>query len=152
MRCAGRAYAHAQVLQAQGLGVPLSLAIIDLDHFKAVNDSLGHAGGDQVLKAFAAAATSVLRGQDRLGRWGGEEWLLVLPGTAVEELPAVFERLRTRFATASVEGLAGPHGCTFSMGAAQLGTRIAGLDELIAEADLQLYRAKHEGRNRLCTA
>ncbi len=151
-RRAVRAYAHAQVLQAQGLGVPLSLAIIDLDHFKAVNDSLGHAGGDQVLKAFAAAATSVLRGQDRLGRWGGEEWLLVLPGTAVEELPAVFERLRTRFATASVEGLAGPHGCTFSMGAAQLGTRIAGLDELIAEADLQLYRAKHEGRNRLCTA
>ena len=151
-RRAVRAYAHAQVQQAQGLGVHLSLAIIDLDHFKAVNDSLGHSGGDQVLRAFAAAATSVLRGQDRLGRWGGEEWLLVLPGTAVEELPAVFERLRTRFAAASVEGLAGPHGCTFSMGAAQLGTRIMGLDELIAEADRQLYRAKHEGRNRLCTA
>lgn len=150
-RRAVRAYADAQVQQAQRLGVPLALAIIDLDHFKAVNDSLGHSGGDSVLRAFASAATSVLRGQDRLGRWGGEEWLLVLPGTAVDELPAVFERLRTRFAAAPVAGRQGPHGCTFSMGAAQMGDRITDLDELIAEADRQLYRAKQQGRNRLCT-
>ncbi len=94
-RRAVRAYAEAQVQQAQRLGVPLALAIIDLDHFKAVNDALGHAGGDCILRAFASAATGVLRGQDRLGRWGGEEWLLVLPGTAVDELPAVFDRLRS---------------------------------------------------------
>ncbi len=151
-RRAVRAYADAQVQQARRLGVPLALAIIDLDHFKAVNDSLGHAGGDSVLRAFASAATSVLRGQDRLGRWGGEEWLLVLPGTAVDELPAVFDRLRARFAAARAEGREGPHGCTFSMGAAQLGDRITELDELIAEADRQLYRAKQQGRDRLCMA
>ena len=151
-RRAVRAYAQAQVLQAQRLGLPLVLAVVDLDHFKQVNDRLGHAGGDAVLRAFAQAATAVLRGQDRLGRWGGEEWLLVLPGTALAEVPAIFERLRTRFAATPAEAIAGPHGCTFSMGAARLGPDMAGLDELIAEADRQLYRAKHEGRDRLCTA
>lgn len=151
-RRAVRAYAQAQVHQAQRLGVPLALAIIDLDHFKAFNDTWGHSGGDSVLRAFAHAANNVLRGQDRLGRWGGEEWLLVLPGTAVDELPAVFERLRTRFAATAADGVSGPHGCTFSMGAAQLSADAADLDALIAEADRQLYRAKNEGRNRLCTA
>jgi diguanylate cyclase (GGDEF)-like protein len=147
-----RAYAQAQVHQAQRLGVPLALAVIDLDHFKLFNDTWGHSGGDSVLRAFATAATSVLRGQDRLGRWGGEEWLLVLPGTAVDEMPAVFERLRKKFAATPAEGVTGPHGCTFSMGAAQLSADAADLDALIAEADRQLYLAKNEGRDRLCTA
>ena len=151
-RRAVRAYAQAQVHQAQRLGVPLALAVIDLDHFKLFNDTWGHSGGDSVLRAFATAATSVLRGQDRLGRWGGEEWLLVLPGTAVDEMPAVFERLRKKFAATTAEGVTGPHGCTFSMGAAQLNADAADLDALIAEADRQLYRAKNEGRDRLCTA
>lgn len=150
-RRAVRAYALAQVHQAQRLGVPLALAIIDLDHFKVINDTWGHSGGDSVLRAFAGAATGVLRGQDRLGRWGGEEWLLVLPGTAVDELPAVFERLRARFAATPADGVAGAHGCSFSMGAAQLDADAPDLDALIAEADRQLYRAKREGRDRLCT-
>ncbi len=149
-RRAVTAYAQAQFEQAQRLGVPLTLALLDLDHFKHVNDTLGHAGGDAVLRALAAAARSVLRGQDRLGRWGGEEWLLVMPGTGADEVPAVFERLRSRFAAMSAEGIDGAHGCTFSMGAAAFTPQTGSLDDLVAECDRQLYRAKQSGRDRLC--
>ena len=151
-RRAVTAYAQAQFDQAQRLGVPLTLALIDLDHFKRVNDTLGHAAGDAVLRALAQAAQEVLRGQDRLGRWGGEEWLLVMPGTAAAEVPAVFERLRQCFATTPAEGLEGAHGCSFSMGAAALTADTGSLDALIAQCDHQLYRAKQEGRDRLCFA
>jgi diguanylate cyclase (GGDEF)-like protein len=146
------AYAQAQFEQAQHLGVPLTLALLDLDHFKRVNDTLGHAAGDAVLRALVAAAKGVLRGQDRLGRWGGEEWLLVMPGTEAAEVQAVFDRLRQRFAATAADGIDGAHGCTFSMGAAPLRAQIATLDELLAACDRQLYRAKQEGRDRLCFA
>ncbi len=145
------AYALAQCAQAHKLGAPLSVAMLDLDHFKRVNDSLGHAGGDAVLRALVAAARGVLRGQDKLGRWGGEEWLLVMPGTAVAELPALFDRLRTAFANTPAEGVAGAHGCSFSMGGAQLQADAANLDALVAAADRQLYRAKADGRDCLRT-
>jgi diguanylate cyclase (GGDEF)-like protein len=148
-RRAVKAYALAQFEQARRLGVPLTLAMIDLDHFKRVNDSLGHAGGDAVLRALPTAAENVLRGQDRLGRWGGEEWLLVMPGTSVDEVPAVFERLRQRFALTPADGTEGAHGCTFSMGSAELTPQIGSLDALIAACDQHLYRAKQEGRDRL---
>lgn len=151
-RRAVTAYAQAQFDQAQRLGVPLTLALIDLDHFKRVNDTLGHAAGDAVLRALAQAAQGVLRGQDRLGRWGGEEWLLVMPGTAAAEVPAVFERLRSRFAATAADGIAGAHGCTFSMGAAAMTAHTGSLDALVEECDRQLYRAKQEGRDRLCFA
>ena len=151
-RRAVTAYAQAQFQQARRLGVPLSVAMIDLDHFKQVNDSLGHAGGDAVLRALVAAARKVLRGQDRLGRWGGEEWLLVMPGTAAAELPAVFERLRAEFAATPAEGVAGPHGSSFSMGGAEMRADIASLEALVEEADRQLYRAKADGRDRLRSA
>ncbi len=149
-RRAVAAYAQAQFDQARRLGVPLTLALIDLDHFKRTNDTLGHAGGDAVLRALATAAQGVLRGQDRFGRWGGEEWLLVMPGTAAAEVPAIFERLRDRFAATPAEGIQGAHCCTFSMGAAALRADTGSLDSLVAECDRQLYRAKQEGRNRLC--
>lgn len=148
-RRAVHAYAQAQFDQARQLGVPLSVALIDLDHFKQFNDTWGHAGGDGVLRAFGRAANAVLRGQDRLGRWGGEEWLVVMPGSSVRELELVFERLRRRFADTAAEGVGGAHGCTFSMGAAQLGDDTPSLDALIAECDRQLYRAKSDGRNLL---
>jgi diguanylate cyclase (GGDEF)-like protein len=145
-------YAQTQFDRALLRGTPLTLALIDLDHFKSVNDTHGHAGGDAVLRALAAAGAGVLRAQDRLGRWGGEEWMLVLPGLAVDELPAVDERLRRRFAETPAEGIAGAHGTTFSMGAAELGPDTPTLDALIAACDVQLYRAKAAGRNRLSHA
>jgi diguanylate cyclase (GGDEF)-like protein len=148
-RRAVTAYGQAQFAQARRLGVPLSVAMIDLDHFKQVNDSLGHAGGDAVLRAMVAAARGVLRGQDRLGRWGGEEWLLVMPGTAAAELPAVFQRLRARFAATLAEQVPAARGCSFSMGGAEMHSTTASLEVLVAEADRQVYRAKAAGRDCL---
>lgn len=146
------AFAQAQFNVARRLSIPFSVALIDLDHFKQVNDSFGHACGDRVLQAFAAAASDVLRGQDRVGRYGGEEWLLVMPGTPGEELMPLFGRLRARLAEQPVDGLPHPHGVSFSMGGAQLGAGIDSLDALIAEADAQLYRAKANGRDAMSSA
>ncbi len=146
-RRAVTAYALQQLEQARRMGLPLSVALIDLDHFKAVNDTHGHATGDEVLKAFARAAGDVLRGQDRLGRWGGEEWLLVMPGTAPDELPAVFRRLRERFSAATIPGLPTPHGVTFSMGVAARTDTMQELPDLLALADRRLYEAKAGGRD-----
>jgi diguanylate cyclase (GGDEF)-like protein len=144
------AFAREQFNLARRLNLPISLALIDLDHFKAVNDRHGHAAGDRVLQAFAAAATHVVRGQDRIGRWGGEEWLLVMPGTRASELPAIFARLRQAMAEQHVPGLPHPHGVTFSMGTAERHAGIETLDALVAEADGHLYRAKAQGRDTLC--
>ena len=124
--------------------------MVDLDHFKRVNDTWGHDAGDRVLRAFAEAAAATLRSQDRLGRYGGEEWLLVSPGAGAAELQAIFRRLRERFAAMPIEGLPQPHGLSFSMGGAPDHPGCASIDALITEADRRLYRAKNEGRDRLC--
>jgi diguanylate cyclase (GGDEF)-like protein len=141
------AFAQEQFALAQRLELPFALALIDLDHFKQINDCHGHVAGDRALQAFGAAAVGILRGQDRIGRWGGEEWLLVMPGTRAEELGHAFERLRHNLAGQAIEGLPQPHGITFSMGVAERGSGTESLDALIAEADRQLYLAKSQGRN-----
>ena len=143
------AFAQEQFRLCRKLDMPLSIAVVDLDHFKQVNDRGGHAAGDRVLRAFAQAASEVLRGQERLGRYGGDEWLLVMPGTGVEEITMVFERLRHQLAAQHVHGLAHPHGITLSMGAAALRDTLESVEALVDEADRQLYRAKAEGRNTL---
>lgn len=141
------AFAQEQFALAQRLDLPFALALIDLDHFKQINDSHGHIAGDRALQAFGAAAIGILRGQDRVGRWGGEEWLLVMPGTRAEELGHAFERLRHSFVGHAIDGLPQPHGITFSMGVAEREAGSESLDALIAEADRQLYLAKAQGRN-----
>lgn len=147
-RRAIEAYARAQLAQARRLSLPFTLALIDHDHFKEVNDRYGHAVGDNLLRAFASAAPNALRSPDRVGRWGGEEFVLVLPGTAQAELPAVFARLRAAFASTPVPGLPQPHGRTFSMGVAGA-DRLGTLEELVVAADEQLYRSKADGRDRM---
>jgi diguanylate cyclase (GGDEF)-like protein len=102
-----------------------------------------------VLRAFAQAAGEVLRGQERMGRYGGDEWLLVMPGTGMNELTVVFERLRQQLAAQPIHGLPHPHGVTLSMGAAALRESVESVEVLVDEADRQLYRAKAEGRNTL---
>ena len=144
-RRAIEAYARAQMRQSQRLGLPFSLALVDLDHFKLVNDRFGHQAGDALLKAFAQGVPSVLRAPDRLGRWGGEEFLLVLPGTRADELGGVFARLLTGFATTDAPGLPSPHGVTFSMGGAEAGPQ-HDFGVLLDEADRKLYAAKGAGR------
>ena len=126
---------------------PLTLALIDLDHFKVINDRCGHAGGDQVLKEFARLSREVLRETDIVGRWGGEEFLLVMPGAALDTAMAVVERLRMIARTISAPGSGEPISVSLSAGLATNEANRHSLDALVARADVALYRAKHDGRN-----
>ncbi|MBB3920752.1 diguanylate cyclase [Xanthomonas sp. NCPPB 2865] len=146
-RRAIRAEAQQQVEQAVRSQVPCMLALIDLDHFKLINDMHGHAAGDAVLKALASASRLALRTQDRLGRLGGEEFLLVLPGCSAEEIPAVFARLRNAVAAIEIAGLPANQPVRFCMGAVSV-TAGSGLDVLLGQADLALYAAKTAGRDQ----
>jgi len=130
-------------------GHPLSLISIDLDHFKNVNDTLGHNTGDQVLKGFAGLLTELVRAEDIACRWGGEEFIILLPNTSLEAAGILAERIRATFEnqSCSVASLS----VTASFGVAQLSN---GDDEdsLIRRVDNALYTAKREGRNRVVSA
>lgn len=126
---------------------PLSLLMMDLDHFKQVNDRHGHAAGDQVLRNLAELFQSVLRQSDVVGRYGGEEFLAVLPDTEADEAWQIAERLRLA-AAACTHCHAGI--CTLSIGVAHYDpARDASLDSLLQRADLALLKAKSTGRNRV---
>jgi diguanylate cyclase (GGDEF)-like protein len=127
---------HATEL-ARRSGEPMTVVMIDLDHFKRFNDEFGHPAGDRLLKSAAAAWQEQVRAVDKLARYGGEEFILLLPGAPVAEAVATVERLRA----------ATPLGQTFSAGAAEW-TGDETSDELVARADRALYAAKHGGRNR----
>jgi len=130
-----------QALQARvERGTPMSVALIDIDHFKRVNDSHGHQAGDEVLRGFARECRARLRPHDGVGRIGGEEFMLLLPGAGLGTAQRIVERLR-----AAIEW--GPRGCTFSAG---LAAPRAGedVDALLRRADAALYAAKRAGRNR----
>lgn len=146
-RRAIRSEAQQQIEQALRSQIPCMLALIDLDHFKLINDVHGHATGDAVLKALASASKLALRTQDRLGRLGGEEFLLVLPGCNAEEIPAVFARLRSAVAAIQIPGLPADQPVRFCMGAVSV-TAATGLDVLLSQADLALYAAKTAGRDQ----
>lgn len=143
------AFAQEQFDLCRRLGLELSVALVDIDHFMQVNERSGRTAGDRVLRGFADAAGEVLRGQARIGRYGGDAWLIVMPGTAIDELPALFERLRARFGSRPIHGLAHPHGITISMGAAPLTDQFATVETLVDEANRQLVRAKAAGRDML---
>jgi len=123
----------------------MALLMIDLDHFKAINDSHGHPVGDRVLVDFVARVKSLLRQPDRFGRFGGEEFVALLPETPLNEARVVAERLRAMI-EAKAEGLPP---CTVSIGVTVSRSDDAGLDEIISRADAALYQAKHAGRNRI---
>lgn len=128
---------------------PLTVAIIDLDHFKTINDRHGHASGDHVLREFARVSRGSLRAGDILGRWGGEEFLLVLPDTTLDAALASVERLRVLALAIRVPG-AGEETAmrlTFSAGLATTAQGARSLDEIIARADAALYEAKNDGRD-----
>ena len=139
-------------LNAQCSGRPLLLAQLDLDHFKHVNDTHGHAIGDEVLKAFAATAQGCIRATDVLARWGGEEFLLMLVGTTPEQGARLLERLRQAVAAMAVPLEGGePLRVTVSIGAAMLRADDA-CDTLLKRCDDALYCAKHQGRNHVALA
>jgi diguanylate cyclase (GGDEF)-like protein len=126
---------------------PLTIAIIDMDHFKFINDRCGHATGDYVLREFARLGRESVRAQDTLGRWGGEEFLLVMPDAAAEVAIATLERLRTLVFGISLPPSGAGLRVSMSAGLSVRDKQIRSLDELIARADAALYVAKNEGRD-----
>lgn len=128
---------------------PLSVINIDLDHFKTVNDTLGHSAGDLVLKEFANLLQNMVRGEDVAVRWGGEEFVILLPHAECAAAAALAERIRAAFEKNS--GYTVPLTVTASFGVAQWQDGEQE-DALIQRADAALYRAKHEGRNRVAMA
>jgi diguanylate cyclase (GGDEF)-like protein/PAS domain S-box-containing protein len=127
-----------------------SIAIIDIDHFKQVNDSFGHDAGDEVLRCFSAIAQSMMRRGDMVARLGGEEFGLLLIDASSSDAIAICERLRQEVADAVTITAAGPIRITISGGVAELGA--AGLDAALKIADEALYRAKSAGRDRMALA
>lgn len=144
--------AEAALDQAIAQNRPLSLILLDIDHFKHVNDQYGHLVGDQALYLIAATVARNKRATDLVGRWGGEEFLLVLPETTLMEATVVAERVRNSVADARLRlADGGSLQRTVSLGVASLqpGDPMP-LDVLLQQADNQLLRAKAEGRNRTC--
>jgi len=134
--------------QAIRQGYPLSVVMADIDHFKQVNDRYGHPVGDRVLAAVSGALHAGLRRYDLLGRYGGEEFLAVLPGCAVVEVVAVAERMRKAVEGREVEVDGGVIRMTTSFGAVSSGPDdLPHIANLIQLADDALYRAKARGRN-----
>ncbi|WP_445619691.1 GGDEF domain-containing protein [Kushneria sp. Sum13] len=127
-----------------------SVIIIDLDHFKSVNDRLGHDAGDAVLKQFAQHLVAITRKQDMAVRWGGEEFLILLPDTTLEEAAIMAERLRRRVERAPFSLEPQTLKVTISLGVAATQADTSHFESVLQNADEALYRAKHEGRNRVC--
>jgi diguanylate cyclase (GGDEF)-like protein len=125
----------------------LTLALIDLDHFKAINDRCGHAVGDHVLKEFARVGRELLRSSDIFGRWGGEEFLVVLPNTTLDAALVIIERLRLAALAVQLPSSGAGLRVSISAGVASYEEGVKTLDHLVAEADAALYEAKERGRD-----
>jgi diguanylate cyclase (GGDEF)-like protein len=141
--------ADAEVTRALRAGHPLSLLLVDVDHFKRVNDSYGHLIGDDVLRALATELRQQVRESDVVGRFGGEEFTVLLPRTDGDGACRIAERLRSSACALSVVAADTQISVTVSIGVAELGQHGHDLFELLAAADLALYGAKDEGRNKV---
>ena len=131
---------------------PLALALFDLDHFKAVNDDLGHLGGDFTLRELAACVKSSIRKEELFARYGGEEFAIVLPETSLEGAGLMAERLRVLVEQHSFQYEGKSYPVTISLGVSTTsGDPTMTTHELIRLADERLFQAKNEGRNRVCT-
>ncbi len=136
--------------RAQREGTPLGLIMADLDHFKRINDTYGHLPGDAVLLEAARRMHSSVRPYDAIGRYGGEEFLIVLPGCDAPDVVNQAERLRVCISAEPIETPEGRIAITLSLGVAAVPKGIeADLDSLLRTVDAALYRAKNRGRNRV---
>ncbi|WP_439852145.1 diguanylate cyclase [Pseudomonas syringae] len=149
-------YNHTHILQlledcsfrARREDKPLCFAMLDIDHFKRVNDSHGHPMGDRVIKSLALFLKQRLRKTDFIGRYGGEEFAVVMPDTDIHSAHKVLDEIRHRFAEIHYPAQPVDLFCTFSAGVVCLGTHDDSLS-LASQADIALYRAKHAGRNQV---
>ena len=148
--------AEQRIRRARRTGGAAAILLVDIDHFKRVNDTYGHLAGDELLAATASTLGQHVRACDVLGRFGGEEFVAVLPGAGQQEACRIAERLRGRVRDIAVaaRGATAPNDTvtvTVSIGVAALGLDGEDLFELLAAADAALYRAKKSGRDRVCT-
>ncbi|HCA12152.1 MAG TPA: GGDEF domain-containing protein, partial [Marinobacter adhaerens] len=125
-----------------------SIALIDLDLFKQINDQFGHDAGDDVLREFAALMRTVIRQADVAARWGGEEFLVLLPDTSLLQALSLAERLRSQVARHPFRFRDQALPVTISAGVCSI-AKARSLDDLLKQADLNLYNAKESGRNRI---
>ena len=137
---------EGELARSQRTGRGPAIMMLDLDHFKTVNDTLGHQHGDAVLVHFVQCTQAVLRRGDRLGRYGGEEFMVLLPETDLDAARSVAQRIHT--AAASGHAL----DCQLSIGVTTWHGPGDTLDAMLARADKALYQAKAQGRNQTCTA
>lgn len=142
---------HQQLAQAQRSGQPLGLLLLDVDWFKRINDEHGHLSGDRVLRELAARLRAQLRTQDIIGRWGGEEFMALLPGTSQAQAQQLAQRLRQSIEREhfhSHDGQALPVTVSIGVHSSQCSPQESA-EQLVREADVALYRAKELGRNRV---
>ena len=136
-----------ELLRVWDLKEPVTVAMIDLDHFKAFNDARGHVAGDALLTRFGAALRAELRGRDLVSRWGGEEFLVLMPETSTDSAILVMERLREAVARLRVRINDESLSVTVSLGLSELRAD-ENYSSAINRADVALLRAKRNGRNR----
>jgi diguanylate cyclase (GGDEF)-like protein len=145
--------ADAELQRARRYQNPLALLMIDIDHFKTINDNYGHKTGDLVLQKLSAMLIDSLRQVDIVGRIGGEEFAILLPESKLENAVEVAERLRVQVANTKLALESGQLvRFTVSIGVALLDKPDINLDTLFSSADEALYQAKNTGRNRVCIA
>jgi len=144
-----RNMAEQEVRRARRFARDMSVMMIDIDHFKPINDTHGHAVGDTVIKGVVKRATDFLRQTDFIGRIGGEEFSVILPETPLSAAFEVADRLRKHIQEKPITAGTIAVDCTVSIGVAQLSAQDGGIDDLLKRADTALYSAKHNGRNRV---
>ena len=128
---------------------PVSLVIFDIDHFKRVNDTYGHQTGDEVIRETARITSQLVRETDFAGRYGGEEFVVLLPGTTLDGAAQFAERLRSTIERQQIDYQGSPLTFTISLGVATLADDMAGYQALLERADKALYQSKEGGRNRV---
>jgi diguanylate cyclase (GGDEF)-like protein/PAS domain S-box-containing protein len=140
---------RSEVSRSRRYDAPLTVMMLDVDHFKRINDTYGHDVGDQALKALTALCSDALRTSDLIGRLGGEEFALLLPSTALPGAMILAERIRVRIEQMRLETPTDELAFTVSLGVCALHADDDGFDALLNRADKALYAAKHGGRNRV---
>jgi len=146
---------HEEVAHSKRYKLPLSLILLDVDHFKSINDTYGHKAGDEVLKNLSSLIASMVRDSDVVARYGGEEIAIIAPSTPKNEAELLAERLRSaveKTTIAVIDATQEVIQVTLSAGVSTLGHVVTDRDALIEEADHALYEAKNQGRNKVVSS